>query len=258
MSLKKLLFFLSILTPLLFTFSSYALPIEVITIVGQPVEDPIEYITIVGARYRLGSGSNWTVGCRSSDCKASATELTEQLAELFKKGAEEYVEIGEAKQKFCDSFKGKAPEDCGQFSFLSNRGEYFRQLPFTWNQFPAATNGCGSGDLWGLEDYLIGQVISKFAGYTDNIDEPLAGYSFLGACNNHDLCYGAQSGQQSCDNAFYKELKKVCGSNGRCQSAAHGYRTAVGLKGEGAYSYAGKAKACKAYKDDVTSNCGSD
>ena len=219
-----------------------------------PVDDtptPIEVITVNGSKFGNYT-SSWSVSCRGMECKNSANYLSEQIQGMLAKAAQEFDEPEEIKEKFCEALEKEVPEYCGKYSFLGNRGSFFSLNPSTWNKFPAATNGCGSG---AIENFFIGHAMGALDGFTSNMNEPIAGYSFLGACNNHDMCYNQQSGKGGCDDDFYTDMVAVCDSNDDCKDAAHAYRAAVGHEGKSDYDKAGEVKSCKDYKADFDQNC---
>jgi len=121
----------------------------------------------------------------------------------------------------------------------------------SWS-IPSATNGCGTGSAleWAASKYAEGS-----GGFTGNLNEPVSGYSFTNAYNNHDLCYGASTGQQACDTAFHESLTKVCGDDYQCGLFADAYGSAVGLFGSEAYENAGKVQECREFKNDMEENC---
>jgi len=69
------------------------------------------------------------------------------------------------------------------------------------------------------------------------------GTSFLGPCNNHDICYGTcNSNKATCDHDFLNEMLDICSSGAcsvyGCVPAAIAYYTAVSDHGQDAYESA--------------------
>lgn len=137
-----------------------------------------------------------------------------------------------------------SPEDYSLIATCQSLRDRARQTGCNTNDpppapyFPSPTrgqwvsNGCGSGS-WSQK---FGQFIGYIGvdGFTGDLDEPLAGFSFASACAGHDSCYytGYKSG---CDLRFGAALADVCGTIKACLDIAADYQSAVLLAGQSAY-----------------------
>jgi len=219
-----------------FTFSAFA---------GDPTIDPPERIEVHGSRMASGS---WSIVCRGIECKTGADSVADMVRSMLDKAAMTYQEQEKVQKSVCAVMLNKKHAECWKFQ---TSGDLFGQNPALW-AFPAMTNGCGAGSLG---EAIAAKVATGTHGFTGNLDQPLPGVSFLNACNNHDICYGSQVGKSSCDDAFYRNMTAVCGSDSQCGDFAYAYRGAVGVGGEKAYKEAGLVKQCKNFSDDYKRNC---
>lgn len=97
---------------------------------------------------------------------------------------------------------------------------------------PGPVNGCGAqGGIFDPPDHF-------------------GNFSFHGACNAHDACYGTCGiSKSSCDNAFWNDMVAECDANTngwewlQCRNAANLYYTGVHLRGNGAYQ-SGQDSSC--------------
>ncbi|KXI29436.1 hypothetical protein [Paraglaciecola hydrolytica] len=179
----------------------------------------------------------------------------DQIIAMLDKQYATYEDVDKIKTNMCSKMTSNIPSSCTTFS-SQYTGPYLGNGPATWS-FPALTNGCGAG---GLLESTLTALATGINGFTGNLDQPLTGISFISACNNHDMCYATQGGQNSCDTAFLRNLEVICSSyssQGGCLDFAYTYRAAVGQAGASAYSNAGLAKQCKNVKEDYIKNCSS-
>lgn len=200
---------------------------------------------------------------RISSCFSSADQLSAELDRMFRMGHQEYIEPEDITASFCQLMQNNTPSHCNQLSRYFT-GEFTLDYlrwnsisnPTTWS-IPSLSNGCGTGSTFELIAAEFGSHI--LTGWSGSINEPIAGFSFLSACNNHDVCYANQSGQGECDTRFFRQMESVCESDNsdKCMNAAHLYRAAVGSKaGEVAYKKAGRQKECRAIqRDHQNNNC---
>lgn len=126
-----------------------------------------------------------------------------------------------------------------KFSFaLDVFWPYRGDSSYFWN-IPSTVNGCGTGSF--LES-LVTNRLTGTNGFTGNVDEPLAGFSFETACNSHDICYNSSSGQANCDLNFHHSLTEVCSSNYDCETFANLYGSLLRTFGREPYTVAGKTQ----------------
>jgi len=212
--------------------------------------DGTETIEISGTRLGFSTGP-WTVSCEGMGCKNAADSIQSEIDTMLRNAAAEYIEQSEAQELFCAELSGERPEHCqsmfGGDMFWPHSGD----SSALWN-IPSATNGCGTGSSleWAASKYAEGS-----GGFTGNLNEPVTGYSFESACNAHDLCYGASSGQVGCDSTFHNTLTDICNANYECEAFADAYGSAVKIFGEEPYEKAGKTQQCREFKNDMEENC---
>ena len=117
-------------------------------------------------------------------------------------------------------------------------------------------NGCGT-------DSFLTPLLQSVAGvnvddYTGDLNNPLPGVSFVGACNTHDRCYGLGGSLASCDTQFANDLQSICNGSGSMQSQCNTLRSryvwAVGVGGEGAHADAQAEARCAAWHHDMEAN----
>lgn len=151
-------------------------------------------------------------------------------------------------------YDGKVePSSCAKFTTATNSSNPLKWMqPLSW-AFPAEQNGCGSG-AWteSATSYL-----SRMAGFTGELDEPVRGASFLNACNGHGRCYANQNSKVNCDTTFLRELRKVYSItvNESCDIASGVYAKLVKNYGSSAYRNAGVVRVCKALRKAAEKNC---
>ena len=222
----------------------------------QSVADEPEVIVVTGSAW---APNPLIVTCYGSACRGAAVSLKAELEKLLKPAKElDDDEEGESsKSKFCNMLKGAVPSGCNERYGVGT-------IPgFQWNSLlgasnwlmPPLTNGCGSSSPGFAEE--LGTTLGKrLFNWTGDQDEPVTGYSFLNACNNHDQCFADRGGFESCNRNFWNELENQCNGNEVCNTAAHAYRAVVGSTvGETAYSEAAIYTQCANYQDDFKENC---
>jgi hypothetical protein len=206
----------------------------------------IEVITITGQR--IGGGSvSIGFSCASMMCGAMQDSMSSWMRDQLAQYAQRFIEPEEVTERVCDTIRAMSPGYCAtNYSSIAR----LRNFPNTW-QFPATTNGCGSGSVEGL----VFAVLRSQYSWNDNINEPILGHSFLSACNNHDICYNNQENKGSCDAVFHRAMKSVCGSNTRCLVASDLYHAAVNAdRSVSAYMRAGQAATCSRIKQSYAAN----
>jgi hypothetical protein len=148
------------------------------------------------------------------------------------------------KEQVCNAIRSAKPKDCGA------------TRPRINGMDGSVGNGCGSGAV----SRGLGSVALRIRypiAFTGNIDSPIAGASFLDACNGHDACYALQGGRNACDMSFGNRLSAACdGANDRdtCQRMAADYTNAVTTHGAAAYTDSAIQLACYAYHKEMDEN----
>ncbi|QOL26365.1 hypothetical protein LP316_03405 [Thalassotalea sp. LPB0316] len=208
-----------------------------------------EVITIYGSDLSFAP-SEWTVVCSGIGCKNSADNVQNAIVNMLRNAADEYVEEEEIRDSFCSALRATKPSHCEGMFGSSMTWPYLTDSSAFWN-IPSATNGCGTG---GIIETAINAFLKGRNGYTGDPDQPLDGYSFESACNNHDICYNGGSGQMGCDMAFYDSMLDVCKGDYQCNTYAKGYSAAVEMVGDDAYDKATLTQACREYKNDLKNN----
>ena len=122
-------------------------------------------------------------------------------------------------------------------------------------------NGCGAGWFSRTSGSALLSITHPIA-YTGNIDAPIAGASFLNACNTHDACYAQQLARGACDATFNNNVNAACGTAtdiATCLSMADKYAIAVTSSyGTDAYNASAAPYACYLYHKEMdANNCGS-
>lgn len=117
-------------------------------------------------------------------------------------------------------------------------------------------NGCGDGSF---ASAIASELVSKsINGYNGNLDHPLPGVSFFGACQVHDYCYASGSSKHRCDQDFNAHMGNACQSSGSYMSSCHllagAYGKAVETFGQSAYNTAQGERACAAWAYDMRAN----
>ena len=117
-------------------------------------------------------------------------------------------------------------------------------------------NGCDTGWSSRLAAYLA--LTLQLPNFSGNVDAPIQGASFLGACNNHDPCFGTQMGFAECNAAFTTDLNAACqsaNSIASCNIAVAQYSTTVtGTSGIGPYSSSGELRTCFICHREIQAN----
>ena len=155
--------------------------------------------------------------------------------------------VGMTKEQFCGEMKEHKPKDCDLDNPPSTPG-----YDSGW-----VSNGCGDGSFKaGFAEVISGLTLSD---HTGDLNNPLPGISFLGACRAHDACYSTMVPKANCDRNFYSHLTAACDAgsatySAQCNDIAGGYSGAVSLFGDGPYSEAQKARECAAWANDMRVN----
>lgn len=93
-----------------------------------------------------------------------------------------------------------------------------------------APNGCGIGPK---SNWFLSELAARFGGgHSGNLNYPVAGVSFLSACNAHDVCWGRGMDRANCDLSFKSNMETACGG----LSSPGSYNTCIGYAG--AYHFA--------------------
>lgn len=122
-------------------------------------------------------------------------------------------------------------------------------------------NGCGDGTVASeVGEFLAGLVLPD---HTGNLNNPLPGISFYGACAAHDKCYGSGGGLYSkgmCDGIFNYNMDAACDAGSptyapQCADIREAYVDAVETSfGQSAYDAAQSNLACAAWASDMEEN----
>lgn len=214
---------------------------------NRPPPSGVEVITVTGQR--IGGGSvQIGFSCASVMCGAMQDSISNWLQDRLAEASQRFIEPEEVTDRVCDTIRANSPGYCAaNYSSIAR----LRNFPNTW-QFPATTNGCGSGGI--LED-LAFNVVRRDHNWNDDINEPILGRSFRSACNNHDICYNNQQDKASCDSVFRRAMESVCGGNADCLVASDFYHGAVrGNLATSAYIRAGQAATCSRIKQSYAAN----
>jgi len=142
------------------------------------------------------------------------------------------------REKFCEELEESRPHGCS-----STRPPPVPGLGSGWR-----ANGCGVG---GWRDSAL-TLLARLAlsNFTGDLDVPFPGVSFLGACNEHDRCYGLQAPKHACDSRFLFDMRQACSANTAnatmtlCNSTAAAYFVSVTEHGDDAYESAGEELDC--------------
>lgn len=225
-----------------FIFTVAMMIIDNKEVVAQTTLPPV----VVTANY-IGGGQ---AICYGSACAAILAEMSSTPDYWTEAPPMEDQPIN--KTAFCNALRNQKPQDCGSTA------------PSTPSFDPGwSGNGCGPADWSTWTQSAINTIINNTSEYySGNMNAPYAGVDFMGACNEHDRCYGSPwqtSGQQSaynhrisCDAAFGQQMLNACAANtisgsparGVCDTMASTYRGAVGNLGESSYQKAQKEHQC--------------
>lgn len=107
------------------------------------------------------------------------------------------------------------------------------------------SNGCGDGS-W----------IANLANAVVDLNHPVPGVSFYGACMNHDRCYGLAQPQAQCDNTFQQSLNAACGTSistyqAQCGTWSNVISQAVISGGSQAHQNAVRQLDCASWHKDM-------
>ena len=219
----------------------------------KPKEKPIERIPVYGTHFTTDTES-WVAVCSGMGCKNSADSVQSEIDRILKRAHEEYVDEEEIQRLFCGELANKQPSHCSEM--FGNKGfqwPYRGHGSLLWN-IPSLTNGCGTGSV--VESVLskYGEI-KNYGGYSGNQHEPISGYSFRAACNNHDACYSFGGGRGACDTTFHNTLTDICDGDYKCTAFADFYGSAVKIFGEEPYGEAGLVQQCREFQKDYKKNC---
>lgn len=152
-----------------------------------------------------------------------------------------------SREQFCEKLDDRKPDQC----------DVDDPPLMPWQQ-DWETNGCGSG---GISNWVASQAgfVTGISGWTGNLDEPLDGVSFLGACEAHDRCYyGGLGGatKRGCDDNFDGALTAVCSDvpfyqQSACGSVADMYVAGVENMGNDAWESNHEAAECYWWAKDM-------
>lgn len=192
------------------------------------------------------------IDCGGSSCFASAQEeaarsLQEYLLMYDTFPQDELPLDGE---KFCQTLASKKPQGCSLDHPPPSPGIH---VPGRSSWQP---NGCGTG---GLSNVFLSVVLNLAASntYSNDLDAPYPGVSFLSACNDHDRCYAIAGGKNACDSQFNSEMESACGAAGEgCIAWAHAYHGGVGVSNaaQNAYNHSAAERTCAVWANDMKNN----
>jgi hypothetical protein len=151
---------------------------------------------------------------------------------------------GMTPEQFCAEMENNKPEGCD-----------VNNPPSTPTYDPDwVSNGCGDGSFKVAFIAEVGKlVVPNFNG---DLDNPLPGIAFGGACRAHDKCYGSLLARATCDTYFKSMMNNACDGGSptyasQCGSMANAYYGAVNVGGGGAYAAAQSNRACAAWAKDM-------
>lgn len=187
-------------------------------------------------------GGTPTVICSGSACAAVLNSLIS--TGQYQLGVSEDPITDDYDEGFCSALSTEKPEPCGDTAPSTPT------FDFLWQP-----NGCGSTSAgWG-QDFAAWLVTNSYPAFTGNLNQPLTGYSFEAACNDHDTCWGQAHSRNDCDSAFNNAIFSACGSNSMCQGIAGGYMFAIGSQsGTDIYEAAVLAHECAGWHWDMEHN----
>lgn len=175
------------------------------------------------------------------------------IADLLRNAAKEYVEQEQVAEVVCSTIRANTPSYCTGYSWVGPHDHMpaRRYDAGTWS-FPTIANGCGAGGIFEAGAFQGGRSLYN---WSDDMNEPVTGYSFRSACDNHDVCYSNQRDKQTCDIAFKEEMDMRCGTSWDCQMASSIYTAAVHSSvGSSAYIQAGKERTCRSIQHESAAN----
>ena len=197
---------------------------------------------------------NGNVACYRQECAGAIESLSnaiefgrQQMAIIQGVEAPDPREL--TSEEKCTAIKNSKPASCGS-------------APPAINGIGGSVgNGCGSG--WSSRTAGSAALyITHPIAYTGNIDAPIAGASFLNACNTHDACYAQQLGRGACDTTLRNDITAACGTatDGQtCLQMRGEYAVGVASSyGTDAYNASAAPYACYLYHKEMdANNCGS-
>ncbi|MCH2058204.1 MAG: phospholipase [Thalassotalea sp.] len=209
-----------------------------------------EVITIYGSNLSFAP-SDWNVVCYGAACKGSADSVQAAIDEMLRRAVKDFVEEEEIAASFCAALKSSEPSHCESKFGGHNSMSLLYKHSSVWWDFPSATNGCGTGSFF---ESALSSRLTGTNGFTGDLDEPISGFSFEPACNNHDMCYNGGTGRNGCDGSFYTELQSICSGSHECNDFAKLYSAIVDVFGQEAYNEAALVQECRDFKNDIAKN----
>ena len=158
-------------------------------------------------------------------------------------------DLGVDHGRFCSDLNANKPAGCSLTAVPHAPG-----ITTGWQP-----NGCGPADPSAFlsATMYIAEQIELIPGYTGNRDEPIAGTSFLNACNRHDQCYGYAFDKGGCDITFLENMMSDCvysSNRSSCEAAASIYHVAVNAYGQSSYDKSVADRTCATWAFDMTNN----
>ncbi len=200
---------------------------------------------VIGKRER-----NPNLVCYSTACAMALQDLFAQIDALAKKqlvpeGGERPDPPEATDEQICTAIQTTKPPNCSAGSVPVIPG------------FNGSGNGCGTGAASRTAMYVALTV--TLANFSGDVDAPIAGASFLNACNNHDVCYGTQAmSYGGCNDVFTSDLNAACTSAhslGSCNSAVLQYTAGVATPfSQSAYSSSADIKTCFTWHKEMQAN----
>ena len=199
---------------------------------------------------RVGGGD---FSCLGTACFNAVNQESFSANERFLEIHERYPDEPPAldQDKVCRSMRQNRPANCS-----------FESPPSAPGFSPGWTpNGCGTGPRanWFL-DRALSQANSST--YSGDLDAPVAGTSFLNACNGHDTCWGGAMDRGTCDIQFRESMESACSGQSSpdtfniCMGYAGMYHGAVSTTNGSneAYATALSENSCAAWIYDMKAN----
>lgn len=205
-------------------------------------EPSLGTVVVVGQRT---DGAN--ILCRGAAC-ADVLQSMQQRAAPFEMEFAMLTDVPVDGAQFCGELRGQRPSGCSLASPPPSPG-----LGGNWQP-----TGCGTGRISRafLEAALRVAATNTFS---NDIDAPHSGVSFLSACNEHDRCYAVAGGKDSCDMTFRDNMQAACGgasNNAACQGWASLYHGTVSRTdlAQSAYNSSSGQRECALWASDMKEN----
>ena len=159
--------------------------------------------------------------------------------------------------QFCSNLKADKPAGCNGASPPPSPGI---NVP---GQAAWQPNGCGTGGVGGwFQDAVLEVFMSQ--SYSDDINSPYPGVSFLSACNLHDECWASGENRTQCDMGIQAAMNSACdqqlpaGSSGwgTCRGFSSNYHGALSTTNgsHSAHATSSGARECALWAHNMREN----